>query len=352
MQSSSSNKHKISQEFPSTPRFISLDGSDLETKRQQLLDYFVSTWEQYEALFIPLKDEALYARAEPLRHPLIFYFGHTATFYVNKMILAQFTDARVVPELESMFAIGVDEMSWDDLDSSHYDWPTRKAAKAYRDKVKARICSFITSMEMSLPITQQSPAWLILMGIEHERIHLETSSVIMRMLPLDLINTELANSWQACTKSGDVPDIQWLSVPATTVKLGKSADEPIYGWDNEYGNDEQQINQFEVATTLVSNQEFLEFVKAGGYQEARYWTPEGKEWLSYTQSQHPKFWRPTLNGNYKQRNLFSEMPLPMNWPVEVNYLEAKAFVIGLGSRQVSQLDYPWKPNGPYFDSQN
>jgi len=96
------------------PRFISLDGTDVEAKRQQLLGYFVSTWEQYEALFAALKDEALYARAESLRHPLIFYFGHTATFYVNKMILAQFTDARVDSELEAMFAIGVDEMSWDD----------------------------------------------------------------------------------------------------------------------------------------------------------------------------------------------------------------------------------------------
>jgi putative 4-mercaptohistidine N1-methyltranferase len=47
--------------------------------------------------------------------------------------------------------------------------------------------------------------------------------------------------------------------------------------------------------------------------------------LDYTQSQHPKFWRTTLSGKFLQRNLFSEMPLPMNWPVEVNYLEAKAY---------------------------
>lgn len=27
--------------------------------------------------------------------------------------------------------------------------------------------------------------WIILMGIEHERIHLETSSVIIRRLPIE-----------------------------------------------------------------------------------------------------------------------------------------------------------------------
>jgi hypothetical protein len=31
-------------------------------------------------------DRAYYIRAEPLRHPLIFYFGHTASLYVNKLL--------------------------------------------------------------------------------------------------------------------------------------------------------------------------------------------------------------------------------------------------------------------------
>lgn len=335
-----SSKHAISYEAPPTSRPISLDGLDVEAKRQQLLGYFVSTWEQYESLFAPLKDEALYARPESLRHPLIFYFGHTATFYVNKMIFAQFTDARIDSELESMFAIGVDEMSWDDLDSAHYDWPTRDVAKQYRDKVKARICAFIKSMEITLPITQQCPAWLVLMGIEHERIHLETSSVIMRMLPLDLIDTAQAESWPVCADAGAAPAVDWLAIPATTVKLGKDDSDRSYGWDNEYGFEERQVEQFKVATTLVSNQDFLKFVQAWGYKKTRYWTEEGRQWLDYTQSRHPRFWRSTLNGKYLQRNLFSEMPLPMDWPVEVNYLEAKAYCNWMRERTGEPLRLP------------
>jgi putative 4-mercaptohistidine N1-methyltranferase len=38
----------------------------------------------------------------------------------------------------------------------------------------------------------------------------------------------------------------------------------------------------------------------------------------------PVFWS-VDNGEYFQRNLLNVMPLPMDWPVEVNYLEAKAF---------------------------
>jgi len=322
---SPSSKHSIAHEISPAVRFISLEGSDVEAKRKQILDYFVFTWEQYESLFHPLEDEALYARAEPLRHPLIFYFGHTATFYINKMILAQITDARVDPDLEAMFAIGVDEMSWDDLDSSHYDWPTKAVAQDYRDKAKSRICAFINSMEIKLPITTKCPAWLVLMGIEHERIHLETSSVIMRMLPLDMIDDQRAESWNICAEAGSASEPEWISMPASSVELGKRDRDLSYGWDNEYGCDEQHVEQFKVATTLVSNQEFLEFVQQRGYEKTQYWTAEGRQWLDYTQSRHPRFWRALLNGKYKQRNLFSEMPLPMDWPVEVNYLEAKAY---------------------------
>jgi hypothetical protein len=31
-----------------------------------------------------------------------------------------------------MFAVGVDEMDWDDLNDKHYDWPSLKDAYAYR----------------------------------------------------------------------------------------------------------------------------------------------------------------------------------------------------------------------------
>ncbi len=55
--------------------------------RQAIKDYFLQTYAVYEKLFELLKvDAAYYIRAEPLRHPLIFYFGHTATVYVNKLI--------------------------------------------------------------------------------------------------------------------------------------------------------------------------------------------------------------------------------------------------------------------------
>src|SRR5665647_2273308 len=101
---------------------IILNQGDPEEKRSEILQYFHATYDLDEKLYETLKeDSTFYLRADRLRHPLIFYFGHTATFFVNKLIIARVIERRINPRFESMFAVGVDEMSWDDLDATHYD---------------------------------------------------------------------------------------------------------------------------------------------------------------------------------------------------------------------------------------
>ncbi len=79
-----------------------LSGSSIEEKRAELKDYFRNTWATYESLFSLINhDEAYYLRPEPLRHPLIFYFGHTATFYINKLILGKYITQRVNKKIEA-----------------------------------------------------------------------------------------------------------------------------------------------------------------------------------------------------------------------------------------------------------
>ncbi|WP_028108516.1 5-histidylcysteine sulfoxide synthase [Ferrimonas futtsuensis] len=302
---------------------LSLSGSDTRLKRQQLKEYFSNTWRLYENLFeVIVRDQAYYLKAEPLRHPLIFYFGHTATFFINKLKLAGIIDSRINPEFESMFAVGVDEMSWDDLDEANYRWPSVAQVREYRDAVFARVNRVIDTMPLSLPITQDQPAWVILMGIEHERIHLETSSVIIRQLPLEEVAPH--PDWPSCPHNGPAPANQLVDVEGDRVTLGREGNRNSYGWDNEFGLHQQQVDHFQVAKYLVSNQEFKEFVDADGYARSEYWSDEGQAWLAYTKAKHPRFWRRD-GDHWYQRNLTEEMPLPLNWPVEVNQLEAKAF---------------------------
>ncbi len=305
------------------PNMPTLHGTDSERKRKEIKDYFQFCYKRYESLFRLVTDkDAYFKKADPLRHPIIFYYGHTATFFINKLKFAKIIDDRIDPELESIFAVGVDEMSWDDLDETHYEWPTLEKTQKYRDEVYAKVSRLIDTLPLRLPITQDSVWWVILMGIEHENIHLETSSVLIRQLPLDAVQEN--EEWKACGNSGAGPKNELLEVAAGSVVLGKNNDADFFGWDNEYGVHHAYIPAFKAAKYLTSNEEFLEFVQDSGYQNDTFWSEEGKVWKAYTKAQYPLFWQKGKEG-YRLRTLSSEIDLPLNWPVEINQLEAEAF---------------------------
>lgn len=305
-----------------------LDHGDVVAKRAEIKAYFNQTQATYEALFDTLAcDAAFYARPCSLRHPLIFYFGHTATFFTNKLVLAKLLPARINPTIESLCAIGVDEMSWDDLNEAHYDWPSVEAVREYRQQVRAAVNDLIDRVEFTLPIDWQSPMWPIMMGIEHERIHLETSSVLIRQLPMDMVQPSAL--FPLCPNQGSAPENQLLPVSPGLVQLNKQDPASLYGWDNEYGQHQADVAGFNAAQYLVSNAEYLAFVDAGGYDKAQYWDDEGNRWRQFSALKHPSFWLQKINEAGHQawwlRCMTEEVPMPWNWPVEVNFLEAAAF---------------------------
>ncbi|MEA3227752.1 MAG: 5-histidylcysteine sulfoxide synthase [Campylobacterota bacterium] len=300
-----------------------LDGNSIEKKRQEIREYFHNTYSLYEKIFELLKDDSVfYRKSEPTRHPMIFYFGHTATFFINKLINMKIIERRVDPNLESMFAIGVDEMSWDDVDSANYNWAEVSEVRAYRDKVKKIVDTLIMELPLTLPITGESDMWVILMGIEHERIHIETSLVLHRQMPLEFIKE--VDDFNLHPQSLDAPQNEMIDIAKSTIYLGKERTHNLYGWDNEYGSYTEEIESFQTAKYLVSNAEYMKFVRDGGYETSEYWDEEGLNFLKTSGAKHPTFWV-EFDGEYRYRALSSVIDMPQNFPVDVNALEAEAF---------------------------
>ncbi len=318
---------------------IILNEGDPEVKRAEILDYFHKSFDIDERLYDMVSTpEAFYLRAEPLRHPLIFYFGHTATFYINKLVIAKIIPRRINPRYESMFAVGVDEMSWDDLNEAHYDWPTREEVQVYRNEAREVVAQLIRTLPLRLPIHWNDPFWAIMMGIEHQRIHLETSSVIIRQLPIGHVQS--LPLWEICHESGPAPVNELLPVSGGTVRLGKERSHPLYGWDNEYGRHEAEVTDFGASRFLTSNGEFKAFVDDGGYGEQLWWSEEGWSWRSFKDAEFPLFWLKDADGSFRLRTVAEIIPMPWNWPVEVNCLEAKAFCNWKAARTGRALRLP------------
>lgn len=322
-----------------------LNETDAEALREKLRRYFHNTFRIEEKLYeLVADDAAFYLRPDPLRHPLVFYLGHTVVFYVNKLILAGLMPERLDAAFESMFAVGVDEMSWDDLNEAHYDWPEIAIVREYRKRVEEHVDALISSMPAPEGgISWHSPWWTIIMAIEHQRIHLETSSVLIRQMPLERVQP-LA-FWNICPHQGSAVQNELVSVTGAELYLGKDFEHPLYGWDNEYGSQKYVVQSFEAARYLVSNAEFKEFIDAGGYSSEEYWTPEGWAWKSFEQATHPRFWIVSEAGEYSLRTIARVIAMPWNHPVELNYLEAKAFcnwkakVTGLPIRMPTEAEW-------------
>ena len=303
---------------------VRLDGEENDSKRTELRAYFHQSFDLFESLFeLLISDDVFYRQSEPTRHPMIFYFGHTAIFYINKLVASGGLKERINPHFEELFAVGVDEMTWD-ASSDSLRWPSIDEVRMYRQKVRHLVDEMIATLPMKLPITKEDPLWAIWMGIEHERIHIETSSVLHRQMPLEFIRSH--ENFPLCPVHGDAPENSLVYFSATDVKLGKGLDDQgLYGWDNEYGNAVINIEEFQSSKYLVSNGEFMDFVAANGYGVSRWWDEEGLKYLQIRKATCPAFWIPQEDGSYKYRSLTTEIDMPYNWPVEVNALEAEAF---------------------------
>ncbi|MEY2913615.1 MAG: hypothetical protein RLZZ184_2924 [Cyanobacteriota bacterium] len=306
-----------------------------------LLKYFENSWEMEETLMKSvIKEETFYLNPDPLRNKLIFYLGHSAVFYINKLIQVGLLTNRINPQYETLFEIGVDPETPAELEEAiqGFNWPDVEKVWEYRNKARSEITAIINNTTLNLPIHQQHPIWALLMGIEHSRIHLETSSMLLRQLPIDKL--QRPQRWNYAPSNGEIPDNQMREIPGGVVKLGKNQDDLTFGWDSEYGNLEVEVKPFLASQYLITNGEFLEFVQAGGYNNSNYWNAESWQWKQLYNVEYPKFWIAQEN-NYRYRATFDEIDLPLDWPVEVNHYEAMAYCQWKGKNTRLMTEAEW-----------
>ena len=291
--------------------------------RDELRAYTLEGWRDTEWLFSSIvRESAFYESPDPLRRPLIFYLGHTAAFFVNKLRAAGLVapGRGVDPELDQLLAVGVDPARASELNDGSL-WPTLARVQRYRSEAWERVEEALEHIPLELPITDASPAWALLMAAEHERIHFETSSVLIRQSAVR--NLARPEAFQDADTHFERERGGWVSVPRGITQLGKPKSSPTFGWDNEYGALEVDVPGFEVMKDLVTNADYRAFIDAGGYEREELWSTAGWAWRVQHDVKAPRFWRPGETLRY--RGMFEERAMPWRWPVEVNAFEANAY---------------------------
>jgi 5-histidylcysteine sulfoxide synthase len=309
--------------------------------RKEILAYFQHAWQIEDSLMKSLVNpETFYTNPDPLRNLLIFYLGHSAVFYINKLIRVGLLDQRLNSHFERLFEIGVDPEKPDEIASIFDNLRQADITEVwdYRQQVHDRICEFINKIEIALPINPEHPLWALMMAIEHQYIHIETSSMLIRQLSVEQL--QRPESWQYAPANGYTIENEMIEVRGGAVRLGKPQDSNIYGWDVEYGDRIVNVETFQASKYLITNAEFLDFIKDGGYENQDYWHDQSWAWKVEHHIKSPKFWIPDAD-SYRYRAMFDEIAMPFDFPVEVNHYEAIAYCQWKGNNTRLMSEAEW-----------
>jgi len=302
---------------------------------------------QSDALFNLVRSDFLYERPIPQRHRIVFYIGHLEAFDWNLLGDRVFGLNRAQPELDRLFAFGIDPVDGGLPADVPADWPSLRHVHDYVGRSRAALDEKLTAGDQAW----DSPACdgfslrtLLHVAIEHRLMHLETLAYMLHQLPLDQKIPQAdppAPSAAAVTKS-------MLRIPGGSVTLGLPRESGSFGWDNEFSAHTVEVGAFEIAPYKVSNRQYLEFLKAGGYETRAFWSEEDWGWKAQTGISHPVFWRQD-GKEWFYRTMFDEVRLPLDWPVYVSHAEAQAYARWAGKSLPTEAEWQRAAYGTPLD---
>src|SRR5581483_5061897 len=200
-------------------------------------------------------------------------------------------------------------------------------------------------MEAADERTLEELANLVVLGLNHEQQHQELILTDIKhvfwMNPL-----RPAFCQENRTSHESAPPAEALK--AVPTPLWHDHDEGIceighegqgFCFDNEGPRHKVWLNAFSIATQLVTNREYLEFMEDGGYQRAEFWLSLGWTVVNERGWNAPFYWE-ERDGTWWQMTLAGMRPVQMSEPVcHVSYFEADAYARWAGARLPSEAEW-------------
>lgn len=177
--------------------------------------------------------------------------------------------------------------------------------------------------------------YLPLFLLQHHAQHYETMLMVLtqRALQNDYPDYRVRTPLRAVHEHGVL-----RSVPAGHFRIGGAA--PM-AFDNELPPQHAELGEFRIAALPLSNGEYLAFMEAGGYSDARRWSEGGLAWRGQHKVTHPDHWRQDADGAWYGIGLNGPYELDAGAPVHgINHHEASACAAWAGARLPHE--YQWE----------
>lgn len=296
-----------------------------------------------DALFDIVKPEFLYERPIRERHRIVFYIGHLEAFDRNLFDQRLFDLPPVDSRLDRLFAFGIDPVDGALPTDVPGDWPRLPEIRDYAHANRARIDEQLAALDLPPDASQHgTPGQLLNVAIEHRLMHVETLAYMLHQLPFDQKHALAAT----CALPDHLYTVasSMVSVPTGRTELGMTPEHGMFGWDNEFGEQQVELPAFEIDRYMVTNGAYLEFLEDGGYLNRTWWNDADWAWKEAQGVAHPVFWARD-KAQWRLRSMFADIPLPLAWPVYVSHAEAAAFARWRGVSLPSEAQWQRAAHG-------
>ncbi len=310
-----------------------------------LLPRYFEVRAQSLALCQPLTPEDMMVQSSAEASPAKWHLAHT-TWFFETFLLSSFAPGYTSfhPDflwLFNSYYNSISDQPQKRLRAS-FSRPSIEAILAYREHVDAAMARLIEA-----GLDEEAERRLVL-GLHHEQQHQE-------LLVTDIKHAFWSNPLHPVYREGTLPGTGDRVTHALTGQLVRRAwqtfdggieaighEGAAFAFDNELPRHKVYLEPFALATRLVSNAEYLQFMDDGGYSRAELWLSEGWQAVQDNCWQAPLYWHRQDSSDWQVFTLRGNLPLNalLAAPItHISYFEADAYARWAGQRLPTEAEW-------------
>ena len=307
------------------------------TPREILAARYASVRRASEALCRPLAPDDYGLQAMADTSPPKWHLAHTTWFFETFLLKPFLPGYRLFhPQFEHLFNSYYEQVGtpFPRPQRGLLSRPTIEEVYRYRAEVDAAMAALLADAD--------EPHWAEVaaratLGCHHEEQHQE---LLLTDIKYSLSINPLRPAYRA-----DLPDtptitiaaLDWTGHPAGVREIGHAG--PDFAFDNEGPRHRVLLSDYALASRLITNAEYLDFIAAGGYARPEYWLADGWRAARERQWQAPLYWE-RIDGRWWLYTLAGRRALNEAEPVcHVSFYEADAYARWAGKRLPTEAEW-------------
>jgi ergothioneine biosynthesis protein EgtB len=288
-----------------------------------------------EALCADISPEDAMLQSMPDASPVKWHLAHTTWFFETFLLAPHKRGYKTKnPAFRDLFnsyynAVGAQPQR---DRRGLFSRPSFEDVVRYREHVDREMVAFLEDASPEL-------LSLVVLGINHEQQHQE---LIVTDFKHALWSSPLRLTWRSALqdeKRANATEMRWLEISQETAMIGH--DGHGFSFDNELPRHKVLLQPFAIASRLVTNGEYLEFMRDGGYGRPELWLSDGWKTVQETGWRAPLYWE-ERDGHWVHytvsgfRNIADDLAVPVT---HISFYEADAYARWAGARLATEFEW-------------